>query len=463
MKLIVTAADSFPEEMLKSSDVNVYDLPDNFDRDEIYQILTSNNLNVARYFARMGLLHDSIRTNDIDQIAESVQSILEMPVDFITHKGKVIASVSTDPEVKNRFNKNQFISGVDAIKNYPPGTILFNPWHTNRIMSMEEVADRSAQGNYMFPIQSENSSALQFGFVMLENITYDTAEMLMPVTDYIGKMLALTFWGYEKNEYKNIFRYTTLIKQILNGDVHDDAQIKRMTEDYSPLRNAPLQLVVIQNMDIPNDSKPGDSVISELFPLGVYFTYNTASAVLIPYEENNFSPEFLEDFQRVLENNDCTAGISEPIPQMDVNFKNYFQRAHAAAITASLLDRSDRRYMYYKEASLSHVAVNLMDVPHLSGIRKSLVDVNLIKMVEMDAKKGSDYFRTLTAYWHYNHDTAKICEFLHLSKSTLFYKLNKVKEFLCQDINDYETMIQLSLGIAILESMGLVQMDNYPD
>ncbi len=171
----------------------------------------------------------------------------------------------------------------------------------------------------------------------------------------------------------------------------------------------------------------------------------------------------LKHLQASLVKNDCVAGISEPIPKIDSNFKNYFERALAAAITADSLELNEKRYLYYKEAALGHLAVNLTEVPHLSGIRKSLVDVKLIQMIEMDAKKGSDYFRTLQAYWHFNHDTVKICDYLHLSKSTLFYKLNKIKEFLGQDINDYDNVIQLSTGIAILESMGLITRDIYPD
>ncbi|MBR6349240.1 MAG: helix-turn-helix domain-containing protein [Lachnospiraceae bacterium] len=462
MKLIIADDEEIIDHSNSNDGFRIFDLPENLAKEDIIEIVSSKNFKVAHYFSKMGILHDSLRSNDYDSIAGRIVTIVGYSVNFVSISGKVIASVNVEEGRKNRFSKNQYIPGMDKIRGYAPDTFFFNPKHTNKLLPVEEFESEDL-GNFMFPIMAENSSPTILGYIMLENLSAKNVGFMLPAIDYICSALALTFWSYERNEYKNISRYTALIKQILNGDVNDNAQIKRLTDEYFPIKTYPLQLIVIQGKDIFNEFKQNDNVISEVFPLGVYFSYNTVSAVLIPYDEYSLSGGLLDCLQESLVKYDCTAGISEPIPQIDVDFKNYFQRAHAAAITASMIEIEDRRYMYYKEAALCHLAVNLTEVPHLSGIRKSLVDVNLIRMIELDAKKGSDYFRTLQAYWHFNHDTAKICDYLHLSKSTLFYKLNKIKEYLGQDINDYENIVQMSLGIAILESMGLVHRDVYPD
>ena len=417
---------------------------------------------MASYFSRLSSLHESLHTNNGDLIAKHISELLECPVDFVSRAGKVLVSVNNTENGKNRFVKNQYVPGMNKLRDYPSDTVFFNPLHSNKLVPLDS-ADKEQQGNFIFPVLSDTISPVLIGYMILEGMSMKQISFLTPVTDYICKALSITFLGYERNEYRNATRYTALIRQLLNGDLDDDAQIKRMANEVFPVKTSPLRLIVVQCKRTSDGASYSDSVISEVFPLGANFKYNSVSAVLVPGDDDSLSPKHLDQFRMSLEKYDCTAGISEPIPQIDANFKNFFQRTLAAAITANMLENNEKKYMFYKEAALGHMAVNLTEVPHLSGIRKSLVDVNLLKMIDIDSRKNSDYFRTLQAYWHFNHDTAKICDYLHLSKSTLFYKLNKIKELLDQDINDYESVLQLSLGIAILESMGLVRRDIYPD
>ncbi|MBR3004528.1 MAG: helix-turn-helix domain-containing protein [Lachnospiraceae bacterium] len=462
MKIIIAEDNEIKDIVKNKNGVSIYDFPETLDKDEIIPIISSKNFKVASYFSHMGALHESLRSNDRELIASNIAKLLECPVDFVSRAGKVLVSVNIDENKKNRFAKNQYVPGINKIGDYHLSTIFFNPKHTSRLVALED-ADAEMMGNYLFPIHADSSSPVVLGYVVLENMSRKVIDYLMPVMNYIQNALSLTFWSYERTEFRNASKYTAFIKQLLNGDLNDNVQIEHLVNEYLPLKSYPLLLIVVQIRDVDNEFRQNDNVISEVFPLGTYFSYNAASAVLIPYEEGSQFKKQLEQLQASLEKNDCTAGISEPIPKIDANFKNYFERAHAAAIAASALNSNGRRYLYYKEAALCHLAINLTEVPHLSGIRQSLVDVNLIRMIEQDARKGSDYFRTLQAYWHFNHDTVKICDYLHLSKSTLFYKLNKIKEFLGQDINDYENVLQLSMGIAILESMGLITRDVYPE
>ena len=83
-------------------------------------------------------------------------------------------------------------------------------------------------------------------------------------------------------------------------------------------------------------------------------------------------------------------------------------------------------------------------------------DPALIELVEYDKSHESDNLYTLCVYWQLNRDIGRICNFLHIHKNTLYYRLRKIAGILKQDINDYDNFIQLSLSISILESMGSI-------
>ena len=142
MKLIIADDKEASSLTASNEELNIFDLPENLEQDDIISIVSSKNFKVAKYFANMGILHDSLRSNDFESIAGKIVTILGFSVNFISYHGKVIASVNAEEGMKNRFSKNQYIPGMDKIKNFSPDTVFFNPKHSNKLLPVDEFEDK---------------------------------------------------------------------------------------------------------------------------------------------------------------------------------------------------------------------------------------------------------------------------------------------------------------------------------
>ena len=76
---------------------------------------------------------------------------------------------------------------------------------------------------------------------------------------------------------------------------------------------------------------------------------------------------------------------------------------------------------------------------------------NLLKLKETDEKNQSEYMRTLRTYLDENLNATRTAEALFIHRSTLLYRLEKIKEILQSDLDDPEENFYLSFSFRLLE------------
>lgn len=72
-----------------------------------------------------------------------------------------------------------------------------------------------------------------------------------------------------------------------------------------------------------------------------------------------------------------------------------------------------------------------------------------------------DLFHTLYLYLLYNRDVTRICKVMSIHRSTLFYRLNKIKTQLNLDLDDGNTVLHLMFSYKIIEYMNGLKDQSY--
>ena len=80
---------------------------------------------------------------------------------------------------------------------------------------------------------------------------------------------------------------------------------------------------------------------------------------------------------------------------------------------------------------------------------KDLADLVNPGIVDMVESGRDDLIHTLDAYLTHGCDVRKTAEALHLHRSTLYYRLEKITEAIGGDLKDGEARFELMLGIRL--------------
>ena len=76
----------------------------------------------------------------------------------------------------------------------------------------------------------------------------------------------------------------------------------------------------------------------------------------------------------------------------------------------------------------------------------------LLALRDHDAAKGTEYMHTLRVYLDSNLNAVQSARQLFIHRSTLLYRLEKIREILDSPLNDPEELLYLSLSFRLFEN-----------
>ena len=190
----------------------------------------------------------------------------------------------------------------------------------------------------------------------------------------------------------------------------------------------------------------GQSVVRKFFPNCISVIYKNDIVLLVSnYVENPLDIESNEDFLDLLKTNQMTASISEVFYDPIKTRKHYQQSIKALELGIQM--QPEKHVFFYYELSIFHAfeicakTINLRDLCH------PLV----IYLNNSESESDKDLLKTLYFWLLYERDTLKILNELHIHRSTLFYRINKIKEMIGSDLNDGNLIFQLILSFKIIQ------------
>jgi len=80
-----------------------------------------------------------------------------------------------------------------------------------------------------------------------------------------------------------------------------------------------------------------------------------------------------------------------------------------------------------------------------------LVHEKLLKLIESDRTKHTEYLKTLSAYFNNQFNALQTAEKLFIHRSTLMYRLDKIKRILGSDLTDPDELLYIALSLRLLD------------
>ncbi|MBQ2927895.1 MAG: helix-turn-helix domain-containing protein [Oscillospiraceae bacterium] len=142
------------------------------------------------------------------------------------------------------------------------------------------------------------------------------------------------------------------------------------------------------------------------------------------------------------------AGISAPVRGIRELQAAYYQAGAALEQTFRL--RSERWILSFPECSMHHI-LQILPPPLTPG---HLVVPELRELLSRDREKGTQYFKTFREYLLQERDIPRTSEKLIIHRTTLLYRLKKIRAWIRADLEDPWQRLHLMLSLWILEQEG---------
>lgn len=141
------------------------------------------------------------------------------------------------------------------------------------------------------------------------------------------------------------------------------------------------------------------------------------------------------------------AGISDTYDDI-YQTQSYFTQAKAALRVGNECDPEIWYYPFKKYAFtyMLHYGIGDLDP-------KFFVDRRLFALKTMGKKEAVDYYQTLKVYLENNMNLLHSAEELFIHRTTLFYRINRIKETLDLDLTDKKIRLTLLMSFRILDNI----------
>lgn len=138
-------------------------------------------------------------------------------------------------------------------------------------------------------------------------------------------------------------------------------------------------------------------------------------------------------------------GISSPVSGIRELPSAYYQAG--AALDQAFRLRSDKWMLSFSDCAMEHILKNLPS-PLIPG---HLIAPELTELMAYDAEHGTPYFETLREYLLQERDIPRTSQALIIHRTTLLYRLKKIKTMLRSDLEDPWQRMYLMTSLWILE------------
>ncbi len=399
-------------------------------------------------------LIDSLVTDSPDDIIVAISNILRRPCVLFSPNLQMIAAADCErdrpPLMDTILELGYHPDFYELSPRLLHGTIIIRD-EKQKLHTFNEK--KSIGGEVFAPIIADNITREIIGFLYFydsdKNALQDNKEYLA----FICHSLSWRMWKYTHSIDKSNALLTDILCNVLDGAVHDDDVIRRACERAKIRYNRKRMLFVISSqsnklLGTENPIQRWSDLFRNIWSEAIAFMYNGDLILIIPADEpEDIADQILPEIEKHLTKISCFAGHSEPFDAIDHYLLNYYTRALAAVQTAAF--RDDYCCLSYEEVAMEHI----LRFGKIATSR-AVCDPRLLKLLNADQSYSTNYVETLRTYWHSDSNVQQTCKKLHIQRSTFFYRLKKLKEFLGDDFQSHKQYMQYNISLSILEKLG---------
>ncbi|WKY44028.1 helix-turn-helix domain-containing protein [Eubacteriaceae bacterium ES2] len=238
----------------------------------------------------------------------------------------------------------------------------------------------------------------------------------------------------------------TFLIALLNQKMYDHAAIEEREKIYGLKLYKNLFAVVIR---IDNRQNTNDRlyylkrIVQNFFNRQTVIIYNGQLVLLLDSRTREIQE--LAAFDNLLQENDCTAGVSMVFYHLYDFCEHYTQASNALSLGDQLTGSS--RIRTYDDLIVPHMILSFSGQTNIRNLIHPIVET----LKTVDKQKGSQLLNSLMAYIRHNQDTTLTAKFLHIHYNTLKYRISRIVEITGLDFNDSETLFRIQLAVKVNE------------
>lgn len=245
------------------------------------------------------------------------------------------------------------------------------------------------------------------------------------------------------NPYENI-----LLDVFMHRITNDKLIFDRFRELGRPLK--PCLFALSAQLTAEQQTKPTkveelQVTLRELFPNSSSTFYNGYIILLLsraidacPVDPND------SRILNYLKLNELRIGISNMF-RSPSQLEHHVLQANRAAFYGRHLDPGEYVYRYS-----DYLAMNLLDSASKTIRLHDFCHPTVLSLFSSGRSSDLELLRTIYYYLHYAKDAVKACAALHIQRSTLFYRVNKFKQLIGEDIDAGDVLFRLLLSFEAL-------------
>lgn len=162
-------------------------------------------------------------------------------------------------------------------------------------------------------------------------------------------------------------------------------------------------------------------------------------------EMKKFGAEVRDSVAKRLGEVSVLMGIGGKALNLETIGQSYLQARDAVQFGRRIYGSNET--VVYDELGLYKILCSIQDRSALM----SFVPESLLRLKEYDADKNNELIDTFAMYLKCNLNAVRTSEELFVHYKTVLYRLNRIKELTCLDLNDRDKMLEIEMGLKILK------------
>lgn len=400
----------------------------------------------------------------VQAIADIGSEFLGNPVSIADSSYKILAISTAPPELAGRaapenaygvaalesIAKRQLgMTSVDFVRK--TGRIeRLGSDHGPHIMSREALGQRGFDAPCGFLDCGVYIKGILVAILTVADIVRPFQEPDLAYCSQLARLVSLELQKHEVFSSNYGVAYEVLLSDLLENKVSDSLQVRLRLQSMNRSLKADLYVAAVRRagaragqQDIPVIHQ---DAVRSFFPGSISVVYHGDIVLLIGRDAGEpVRPADGENFLALLRENDMKLGVSEVFHD-PIRMHKYYQQASKAIELGCALFPARTDYSYY-QLSVFHAmelcsgAISLRDLAH-----------PLIRRLN-DSEDAADHelLKTLYVWLYCGRDTERIIRTLQIHRSTLYYRLNKIRDMLDGDLDDGELTFQLMFSFKLIE------------
>ena len=240
-----------------------------------------------------------------------------------------------------------------------------------------------------------------------------------------------------------------IVYDLLNGALPDAGEERRLLDMLGWRREDALLCVRLESQQQGGGAVLEHALHSDLFqafPKGYILFAGHRQCVLLNMAQEPVSLPMLRHRLAPLCRDYCLyAGVSSQVAGLRELNVAYIQAK--VALEKAFQLRSERWVIPFSDCAMEYFMTRVQGPMSL----RHLVAPELLRLRELDRERDTRYYETLRAYLLNERDVPRTSEALIIHRTTLLYRLRKLREAVPMDMDDPEKRLHLLLSLWILE------------